>query len=1222
MTIRNKTLVIIVIIFIMLIVGLYFILGSVFQQGFIRIEDKEAHDNVKQVVNILSREIDILDIFNRDWSSWDDTYTFIEDSNEEYIKSNLLNSTFIGGRLNLIIFINSSNQIVFGKAFDLEEEREIAIPVDLQKHLLSESLLTKPTDVDNSVKGIILLSKSPMLISSRPILTSEDGGPIRGALIMGRYFDSTEIERLSQISNLSIEIQKFNDPQAPLDFKKAFSILPEEPIFNQTLTDELIAGYALIRDIYGKPILVLRIDIPREIYRQSLISRRYLIFSILVIALIFSLLIFFLLQRLVLFPMAQMNKYLDIVTSTKDLSFRIPLKGKDEIAKLSDTINLMLEKLEASRKELWDSRELYKNLFNNMPGAFYRANKEGNVLVINPPGAKLLGFDSPEEISGKNIAQDLYYNPENRKRFLEELKKRKGSVKNYEVILKKRDDTPIIVSTSSHYYYDKEGNIAGVEGIFVDISERVEHEKIQQVLYNISKTANSPVSLNQLYRSIHQELGTIINANNFHLALLNQDENRIDYDYFVDEKDDHSVVLKNDNTGSLSAYVTKTGQPLLVNRVQIDKMIEKGELIQSHLGTLTENTLWLGVPLKIEGKVIGTMAVLTYTNPHLYSEKDIKLMEFTSYQIATAIKRKQDEEALYRSEQEFASLFNHSPEALVYEDVKSNIININPRFTELFGYTLKELKGKNLDEGMIHPEDKKEEGLRLAQNLTGFSDYETVRKKKNGTLIQVSISTSPVMIDNKLRGFITSYKDITERKKTEETLKKSEQEFASLFRNSPEALIYVNDKSSVLDINAQFTELFGFTLEEIKGRNINDGMIHPSDKIKEAKNLYQKSLSHGYYHYESIRKKKDGSLFPVIISCSPVIIEDKPKGRIISYRDITEIKKDEKLQQVLYSISKAANLSISLDQLYPIIHQELGTIIDTSNFYIALINQEESKLYFPYHFDELEDDFKPQSLEEKCLTCYVVKNKRSMLLNYEKIKKLQENGELLDAGVITKDIFWFGVPLMVENKVIGAMAIQSYRSPNPYSQKDTALLEFVSSQVATAIERKRMEEELKRFAHYDTLTGAYNRGYGLELLQRQIKMSKRDRSPLLLAYSDLDNLKDINDRFGHEEGDLAMIKVAKLFKSILREVDIIIRMGGDEFLVIFLDSSLREIPIIRKRLSQELTRLNQISKKPYQVEFSTGFSTYDPATPIAIDELIRIADEEMYEDKKSKNKGR
>jgi diguanylate cyclase (GGDEF)-like protein len=183
-------------------------------------------------------------------------------------------------------------------------------------------------------------------------------------------------------------------------------------------------------------------------------------------------------------------------------------------------------------------------------------------------------------------------------------------------------------------------------------------------------------------------------------------------------------------------------------------------------------------------------------------------------------------------------------------------------------------------------------------------------------------------------------------------------------------------------------------------------------------------------------------------------------------------------------------------------------------------------------------------------------------------------------------------------------------------------MEFVSNQVATAIERKRMEEELKRLAYYDILTGAYNRGYGLELLQRQIKLSKRDKSPLLLAYSDLDNLKDINDEFGHEEGDRAMVQVAKLFKSILREVDIIARMGGDEFLVIFLDSSLNEIPIIRERLSKELARLNQISKKPYKIGFSTGFSYYNPSNPLPMNELIRIADQKMYEEKKRKNKGR
>ncbi|GAH27108.1 unnamed protein product, partial [marine sediment metagenome] len=98
-------------------------------------------------------------------------------------------------------------------------------------------------------------------------------------------------------------------------------------------------------------------------------------------------------------------------------------------------------------------------------------------------------------------------------------------------------------------------------------------------------------------------------------------------------------------------------------------------------------------------------------------------------------------------------------------------------------------------------------------------------------------------------------------------------------------------------------------------------------------------------------------------------------------------------------------------------------------------------------------------------------------------------------------------------------------------------------QIATAIERKRMEEELKRLAHYDTLTGAYDRGYGLELLQRQLKLSKRNKSPLLLAYADLDNLKDINDEFGHKEGDRAndFIKSTDIPSDIIGACKILIK---------------------------------------------------------------------------------
>ena len=461
------------------------------------------------------------------------------------------------------------------------------------------------------------------------------------------------------------------------------------------------------------------------------------------------------------------------------------------------------------------------------------------------------------------------------------------------------------------------------------------------------------------------------------------------------------------------------------------------------------------------------------------------------------------------------------------------------------------------------------------------------------------------------------------RKKAEETLKNSEEKYRSLFENMPVVYYRADREGNILMVNPPGAKLLGYhSPEEIIGKNLAKDLYYiPEDRKRFLEELKKRKGS--VKDYEVALKRRDGS--PFTVSTSSHYYYDK-EGNIAGvegiFVDITERKQNEKFQQVLYNISKAANLSISLDQLYLLIHQELGTIIDTTNFYIALVDEKENKLYFPYHIDELEDDFEPQNLEEKSLTCYIIKNKRSMLLNYDKIKKLNEKGELLNAGVTTKDIFWFGVPLRVEDKVIGAMAIQSYSNFNPYSEKDTMLLEFVSSQVAAAIERKRMEEELKRLAHYDTLTGAYNRGYGLELLQRQLKLAKRNKSPLLLAYSDLDNLKDINDEFSHEEGDRVMALVAKLFKSIARDVDIITRMGGDEFLIIFLDGSLNEIPIIRKRLSKELTRLNQISKKPYKIEFSTGFSHYDPASPLSMDELIRIADEKMYEEKKSKNKGR
>jgi PAS domain S-box-containing protein/putative nucleotidyltransferase with HDIG domain len=160
--------------------------------------------------------------------------------------------------------------------------------------------------------------------------------------------------------------------------------------------------------------------------------------------------------------------------------------------------------------------------------------------------------------------------------------------------------------------------------------------------------------------------------------------------------------------------------------------------------------------------------------------------------------------------------------------------------------------------------------------------------------------------------FIKQASIALQQKKTEEALRQSRQEFISIFRDNPEAIVYVDEKGIILDINLRFSELFGYSPKEIKGKNINSGIIHSPDKIEEGKGLDNKTLSKGYVNFETIRKKKDGTLFPVSLSASPILIDGKPRGIIGMLADITERKKtEEQLKESFKRLQKTMEDSIS-----------------------------------------------------------------------------------------------------------------------------------------------------------------------------------------------------------------------------------------------------------------------------------------------------------------------
>lgn len=166
--------------------------------------------------------------------------------------------------------------------------------------------------------------------------------------------------------------------------------------------------------------------------------------------------------------------------------------------------------------------------------------------------------------------------------------------------------------------------------------------------------------------------------------------------------------------------------------------------------------------------------------------------------------------------------------------------------------------------------------------------------------------------------------------------------------------------------------------------------------------------------------------------------------------------------------------------------------------------------------------------------------------------------------------------------------------------------------------RKLAEIENRRLAVIDPMTGILNRKAGLEYIQKELKIARRRKSSLTLCYIDLDNLKYVNDNFGHREGDRTIRAAVKLMKSTLRETDALCRLGGDEILIVFPDTPMDNTAPVLKRIADLIARRNEKARIPWRLEFSYGLAECPPGGKYSAEELVDIADRNMYKMKMSK----
>ncbi len=167
-------------------------------------------------------------------------------------------------------------------------------------------------------------------------------------------------------------------------------------------------------------------------------------------------------------------------------------------------------------------------------------------------------------------------------------------------------------------------------------------------------------------------------------------------------------------------------------------------------------------------------------------------------------------------------------------------------------------------------------------------------------------------------------------------------------------------------------------------------------------------------------------------------------------------------------------------------------------------------------------------------------------------------------------------------------------------------------------ERKQYEKMINDLAITDLLTNLYNRRGFIALAEQQVKQAERNKQGLLLLFADLDNMKQINDGLGHKAGDEALLETADVFREVFRKMDIIGRIGGDEFAVLAVEGSQEYSDIIKKRLQDQLDAHNARAGRNFSLSISVGTAYYDPEHPSSLDELMSNADSLMYEQKRNK----
>jgi diguanylate cyclase (GGDEF)-like protein/PAS domain S-box-containing protein len=456
-----------------------------------------------------------------------------------------------------------------------------------------------------------------------------------------------------------------------------------------------------------------------------------------------------------------------------------------------------------------------------------------------------------------------------------------------------------------------------------------------------------------------------------------------------------------------------------------------------------------------------------------------------------------------------------------------------------------------------------------------------------------------------------------ERKRSEKALELSENRYRSIFQLSPEVIILLDEKGNFVDVNARMEDWLGYHPKELIGTNVFRGELMSEKSRRLAAKMFARRMAgEDLPPYELKFRAKNGELHVGRV-IGTRIRDDKDwlVRDLVMISDITDLKKaEEDLRRSrrkiegLHDVARSLESCQSEQEAYRITVQAAEKVLEFSLCTLDIL--EGKKLVVKATSAGLPPGASAESdVDETSVAVRTLKTGRTVRFNnIDEVPDAKPTRGEFKSG-LSAPLGDFGI-----FQVVSAME-------NAFSEEDQRLLELLLGHTVEAVQRIRLQNELREQATRDPLTGVFNRRYFREAIELEVERSKRHGRPIGFLLIDVDRFKQINDTYGHQMGDIVLREVAQFLKDQVRASEMVVRYGGDEFLIVLTDPN-DAIPGVRRRIVEALTRWNETNQAfDFPVWLSVGGALWDPSGSQSVEEALAKADLRMYEDKRARAHG-